>query len=331
MAIDNGRHPSGRFQIPVHEEITGEISVVPTSYVPVIQGIIALSAIVAAVVAGLGWLDSRIASKTQPIADDVKNNFGYRFKGRRQTRRNFEEMTNADHIANLRPASATIAAGYLTAYPGDTIISSLRDIPGQAAAMASRVVENRDKKWIVETYKDSGVEEACQAAVDALTAPLSLEAVAEALTNVLQGFTPEQLHALSWHLSSDAQCDAFDLSPTRDPIRIKTLECLVADCNNAGGQARLLLVEGGQPACHVQAIRLLENAMTISNLVLHPSQQAGTTRGSRLTVKALQVFVGLAAAAFPGSPSSRASRPRSTTCPTTCPKRPVPETLAWHP
>lgn len=72
MAIDNGRHPSGRFQIPVHEEITGEISVVPTSYVPVIQGIIALSAIVAAVVAGLGWLDSRIASKTQPIADDVK-------------------------------------------------------------------------------------------------------------------------------------------------------------------------------------------------------------------------------------------------------------------
>ena len=115
--------------------------------------------------------------------------------------------------------------------------------------MASRVVENRDKKWIMETYKDSGVEEACQAAVDALTAPLSLEAVAEALTNVLQGFTPEQLHALSWHLSSDAQCDAFDLSHRKPDPHQNPWCLLVADCNNAGGQARLLLVEGAdQPA-----------------------------------------------------------------------------------
>src|SRR4030095_7614018 len=64
----------------------------------------------------------------------------------------------------LTPAARAAAYELKRLHPGVVFTSGRRDTAAQAKAMASNVVRNR--KWIVQTYKESEVRTACQKWVD---------------------------------------------------------------------------------------------------------------------------------------------------------------------
>ena len=72
--------------------------------------------------------------------------------------------TKAIESLALTPAAKAAAYELKRLHPGVVFTSGRRDKAAQAHAMASNVIRNR--KWIVQTYKESEVQAACQKWVD---------------------------------------------------------------------------------------------------------------------------------------------------------------------
>ncbi len=126
-------------------------------------------------------------------------------------------------------------------FPSVTFTSGRRDKSGQASAMASNVVLNRN--WIKETYAKSDAREACQKWVDDHPDKKTKAEITEGLKGVLDGLTDAQLAALSKHLSGEA----FDVQPVdKDADKIKEA------IRGLTGLSKFLEEEGGLVRWHAQ-------------------------------------------------------------------------------
>jgi hypothetical protein len=126
-------------------------------------------------------------------------------------------------------------------YPSVTFTSGRRDKSGQASAMASNVVLNRN--WIQQTYAKSAARDACQKWVDNNKDKKTKAEIAAGLKTVLDGLTDAQLAALSKHLSGEA----FDVQPVD-----KDADGIKAAIRNLTGLSKFLEEEGGLVRWHAQ-------------------------------------------------------------------------------
>lgn len=126
-------------------------------------------------------------------------------------------------------------------HPSVVFTSGRRDKAGQARAMASNVVSNRN--WIKETYRKSEASDACQKWVDDHKDKKSKKEIADGLTEVLDGLTDEQLAKLSKHLSGDA----FDVQPVD-----KDADAIKKTIRGLPGLDKFLDKEGGLVRWHAQ-------------------------------------------------------------------------------
>lgn len=102
-----------------------------------------------------------------------------------------------------------------------TFTSGRRTVHEQADAMAADIISSGlGADWIIQTYVPSYARGACFAAVYDLTMPLALDAVKQALCNVLSHMTDADLFRLSHHLGG---C-AFDLRP--EPLAVWWGACM---------------------------------------------------------------------------------------------------------
>ena len=116
----------------------------------------------------------------------------------------------------LMPVARAAAYELKRRHPGVVFTSGRRDKVAQARAMASNVVRNR--KWIVQTYKESEVQAACQKWVDEHPEAATQEQIQAGLLSVFNSLLPGQLGRLSKHLSGEA----FDVQPVeKDAAAIK--------------------------------------------------------------------------------------------------------------
>ena len=116
----------------------------------------------------------------------------------------------------LMPVARAAAYELKRLHPGVVFTSGRRDKVAQARAMASNVVRNR--KWIVQTYKESEVCAACQKWVDEHPEAATQEQIQAGLLSVFNSLLPDQLGRLSKHLSGQA----FDVQPVeKDAVVIK--------------------------------------------------------------------------------------------------------------
>ena len=138
---------------------------------------------------------------------------------------------------DLAPVAKVAAYELKRLHPGVVFTSGRRDKVGQARAMASNVVNNR--KWIVQTYKESDARAACQKWVDDHAGAITQAQIQDGLLSVLNELTDDQLGRLSKHLSGNA----FDVQPVdRDAEAIKAsirgLEGLGLFLDREGGLVR---------------------------------------------------------------------------------------------
>lgn len=155
-------------------------------------------------------------------------------------------MSNDAILATLRSGARAAAEKFLSEFPACALTSGRRDLAEQAHAMAVNLAQSRN--WLSSTYAPSPVKDACQAWLDGNSEVCDVPLIAAGLLGVLEGFTPEMLRHLSWHLSGDA----FDVQPIPEDGPTQCLAQLVADHVAAGGQAKLLTSEGGLIRWHAQ-------------------------------------------------------------------------------
>lgn len=100
-------------------------------------------------------------------------------------------IDNAIEALDLEPGAKTAAYELKRLHPGLVFTSGRRDKIGQARAMASNVVKNR--QWIVQTYRDSEARAACQKWVDDHPAAATQPQIQDGLLSVFNGLTGAQL------------------------------------------------------------------------------------------------------------------------------------------
>ena len=150
-------------------------------------------------------------------------------------------LDSAIERLDLEPVARAAAYELKRLHPGVVFTSGRRDKAGQARAMASNVVKNR--KWIVQTYKESDARAACQKWVDDHSAATTQAEIQAGLLSVFDGLTADQLGGLSRHLSGNA----FDVQPVdSDAAAIK------ASIRRLEGLALFLDREGGLERWHAE-------------------------------------------------------------------------------
>ncbi len=148
-----------------------------------------------------------------------------------------QAVDSAIEALDLAPVAKAAACKLKRLHPGVVFTSGRRDKVGQARAMASNVVNNR--KWIVQTYKESDARAACQKWVDEHPAATTQAQIQDGLVIVFNELADDQLGRLSKHLSGNA----FDIHPPdRDAEAIKAsirgLEGLGLFLDREGGLVR---------------------------------------------------------------------------------------------
>jgi hypothetical protein len=117
---------------------------------------------------------------------------------------------------DLAPTAKKAAYELKRQFPDIKFTSGRRSLEGQAHAMASNVVKNR--QWIGETYAKSTASTKCQKWVDDHPEAKTQKAITEGLTGVLKSLTDDDLAHLSKHLAGEA----FDVQPvTKNAAAIK--------------------------------------------------------------------------------------------------------------
>jgi hypothetical protein len=152
-------------------------------------------------------------------------------------------MNNQEIISFLNLPAALGAQTLLIKCPDAILTSGRRNLVEQAHDMA--VDQALDAKFILKTYAESPVKDACLAAVAGLTDEASIE---QALVAALQPFSDEELQELSAHLGGNA----FDVHVDGDQKKIDALRGIVADHIASGGQGRFLTRESQLQRWHVQ-------------------------------------------------------------------------------
>ena len=140
---------------------------------------------------------------------------------------------------DLAPVAKAAAYELKRLHPSVVFTSGRRDKTGQARAMASNVVRNR--QWIVQTYKISEARAACQKWVDDHPAATVQAQIGDGLLSVLNGLTDDQLGRLSKHLSGNAfDVQPVDTKPEADAIKtsIRGLSGLELFLDKEGGLER---------------------------------------------------------------------------------------------
>jgi hypothetical protein len=152
-----------------------------------------------------------------------------------------QPLDSAIETLDLEPVAKTAAYELKRLHPGVVFTSGRRDKAGQARAMASNVVKNR--KWIVQTYKESVARAACQKWVDDHLAATTQAEIQTGLLSVFNSLTADQLGGLSRHLSGNA----FDVQPVAaDATAIK------ASIRGLKGLDLFLDREGGLERWHAE-------------------------------------------------------------------------------
>jgi hypothetical protein len=152
-----------------------------------------------------------------------------------------QPLDSAIEKLDLEPAAKAAAYELKRLHPGVVFTSGRRDKAGQAGAMASNVVKNR--KWIVQTYKESDARAACQKWVDDHPSATIQAEIQAGLLSVFDRLTADQLGGLSRHLSGNA----FDIQPVdSDAAAIK------ASIRGLEGLDLFLEREGGLKRWHAE-------------------------------------------------------------------------------
>ena len=126
-------------------------------------------------------------------------------------------------------------------FPAVVFTSGRRDKAGQASAMASNVISNRN--WIKETYAKNDASDACQKWVDDNPTKKTKAEIAAGLKSTMDGLTDAQLGQLSKHLSGEA----FDVQPVD-----KDADGIKAAIKALDGLSKFLDKEGGLVRWHAQ-------------------------------------------------------------------------------
>ena len=168
-------------------------------------------------------------------------------------------MTNAEHLARLEGAAFAVATDYLQTFPGAVLLSSARDVQGQAVAMARNCF--RQRTWILgdphaeppikATYRWGRAAMLCHDwSVTHPTAPLV--DIASAFTGILSALPREELEKLSRHLvPPGAKARAFDTQPFDDEREPAQVAWLTEQARVRGGV--FLTQEGELKVFHWQA------------------------------------------------------------------------------
>lgn len=129
-------------------------------------------------------------------------------------------------------------------FPGLVYTSGRRGVPEQASAMAANVKRNR--KWIVQTYRETASSHELQAYVDAHP---EVADFTQGFVHVMLGWTDEQKALLSDHFSGHA----FDLQPLVDPKGNPTAygNRVLDAARTFPGVRQILLREGGLIRWHI--------------------------------------------------------------------------------
>jgi len=143
---------------------------------------------------------------------------------------------------DLSPVAKHAATLLKAAHPEVVFTSGRRDLAGQARAMASNVVHNR--QWIATTYKDTPQRDALQDCVDGCAANSNQAVYSAALLDVMQDWDDAELSHVSKHLSGDA----FDVQPFEGP----TAAAVKATIRGLPGLTLFLEKEGGLVRWHAQ-------------------------------------------------------------------------------
>jgi hypothetical protein len=120
-------------------------------------------------------------------------------------------VTNVEHLAQLEGDARAVAEEACRRFAGFVLVSSRRDIQGQAVAMAERVFRQRD--WISATYKPSRAADLCNAWSMANKLARKHE-LAAAFAGILNALPVSELVKMSRHLAPvTAGAHAFDARP----------------------------------------------------------------------------------------------------------------------
>jgi len=152
-----------------------------------------------------------------------------------------QPIDDAIEVLNLAPAAKAAAYELKRRHPGVVFTSGRRDKVGQARAMASNVVSNR--QWIVQTYKVSDARAACQKWVDEHPEATTQAQIQDGLLSVFDSLTDQQLGGLSKHLSGNA----FDVQPVHQDA-----DAIKAAIRGLPGLDLFLDREGGLERWHAQ-------------------------------------------------------------------------------
>lgn len=156
--------------------------------------------------------------------------------------------TGADQVIDaniealdLAPVAKAAAYELKRVHPTVVFTSGRRDKAGQARAMASNVVGNR--QWIKQTYLASEVCSACQKWVDDHPGATTQMQIQDGLLSVFNSLPDAQLGRISKHLSGEA----FDVQPVTE-----NAEAIKASIRGLKGLEKFLDKEGGLVRWHAQ-------------------------------------------------------------------------------
>lgn len=141
------------------------------------------------------------------------------------------------------PVMEREASALQQAHPTVQFLSGRRDIPAQAHAMACQVVTN--KQWIHKTYLHAA---ALQTAIDFYTGTWTVDAIADALADVMYGMSTVELDAISDHFDGHA----VDILPMEfaDGLLTPEGQAVVAWIHDCPSTKKLLTREGGKIIWH---------------------------------------------------------------------------------
>jgi hypothetical protein len=152
-----------------------------------------------------------------------------------------QEIDAEIEALDLAPVAKAAAYALKRLHPAVVFTSGRRDKAGQARAMASNVVRNR--QWIVQTYLASEVCSACQKWVDDHPEATTQMQIQDGLVSVFNSLTDAQLGRISKHLSGEA----FDVQPV-----IQDADAIKASIRRLQGLEKFLDKEGGLVRWHAQ-------------------------------------------------------------------------------
>jgi hypothetical protein len=126
--------------------------------------------------------------------------------------------------------------------------SGYRNRYDQADAMASNIMESRNRQWIAQTYLWPGP---LQKLIDSEPLVIDETGIRELLLGGLETMTDEEFGRLSHH--THMPCNVFDLIPSSVNEEVRMA---IRNFQHNGHIVKVLWLEGGLIRCHVECASL---------------------------------------------------------------------------